>query len=103
MLYSIQKLTRSILARSGVHIMAMHHIGLSPIQEQFIQALLTGKSITDAAQLLKIGRRTATLWMKDNHPVRLEYEHVKREQSVSIRAGIQEMHTMALDALKRSL
>lgn len=47
---------------------------LSPLQISFIDHLLTGKNISQAARATGVSRRTGTRWMRPGAPVGVEYE-----------------------------
>lgn len=73
-------------------------------QQQFIEGLLAGKSISDAALLAGLSRRTVTYWLADpEHPVTLEYEKQRilaRQQFYERVAGL---HEKALKAMEDAL
>lgn len=74
---------------------------ITPIQQRFIEALLTGKNITEAALVSGVSRRAACYWLDDEkHPVRVEYDKqciVMREE---FQRRIASIHNLALKALE---
>lgn len=80
---------------------------LEPITEKqqvFIEALLSGKSITDAALITGISRRTATYWLADpTHPINIEYEKQRALQLQNFHERIAGIHEAALQAIEDAL
>jgi len=77
---------------------------LTDRQRLFIEQLLTGKNITDAADAVGISRRAATYWLHDyNHLVRLEYDRLRIMAKDAFRARIANLHNLALAALESAL
>jgi hypothetical protein len=50
---------------------------ITPVQQAFINELLTGKSITGAALIAGVSRRAATYWLQGETSVRIEYERAR--------------------------
>ena len=74
---------------------------ITPQQQSFIEALLTGKSITDAALTAKLSRRAATYWMNDaHHPVRMEYEKQRLASLATVASRVASLHGLAFSALE---
>lgn len=76
---------------------------ITDTQQNFIQALLTGKSIKEAAILAGVSRRSATYWMMSNNPVRLEYETQRLALKEQFYSRIARLHGLALQAMEDSL
>src|SRR5438874_4938290 len=77
---------------------------ITPVQQQFIEALLTGKNITDAAMTAKISRRAATYWMNDaGNPVRREYEKQRLAALSHVTSRVASLHELAFKALEELL
>lgn len=77
---------------------------ITPQQQTFIEALLAGKSISEAALVAGVSRRSATYWLHDGeHPVTVEYEKqatLHRQQFYDRVANIQ---SLALKAIEDAL
>lgn len=74
---------------------------ITPQQQSFIEALLSGKSITDAALTAKLSRRTATYWMNAAHnPVRMEYEKQRLVALATVTSRVATLHGLAFKALE---
>jgi hypothetical protein len=72
-------------------------------QQRFVELLLTGKSIAEAARVLQISRRTATYWMQQDTFVRYAYEHERQCAATAFRERIAKLHDLALTALEEAL
>ncbi|HEY4385196.1 MAG TPA: hypothetical protein VGN34_12100 [Ktedonobacteraceae bacterium] len=73
-------------------------------QQTFIEALLSGKSITDAALITGISRRAATYWLSNpEHIVNEEYEKQRALQLQNFRARIAGIHEATLKAIEDAL
>lgn len=77
---------------------------IAPNQQSFIEALLSGESISRAAMLAGIARRTATYWLADpEHPVYIEYEKQRIQRQQEFHARIAALHELALKAMEDTL
>jgi len=76
---------------------------IEAVQQQFVELLLTGKSIAEAARALHIGRRTATYWMQEDTLVRYAYEHERQKAATQFRERITKLHDLVLSALEDAL
>jgi hypothetical protein len=80
---------------------------LEPItekQQSFIEALLSGKTISEAALIAGISRRTATYWLADpQHPVTLEYEKQRILARQQFYRRVASLHEKALKAMEDAL
>lgn len=76
---------------------------ITDAQQNFIQSLLSGKSIQEAAILAGVSRRAATYWMMNNNPVRLEYEKQRLAIKEQFYSRIASLHEQALKAMEDSL
>jgi len=76
---------------------------IDALQQQFVELLLTGKSIAEAARRLRIGRRTATYWMQEDSLVRYAYEHERQKAATEFRERITKLHDLVLSALEDAL
>jgi hypothetical protein len=80
---------------------------LEPItekQQSFIEALLSGKNISDAALLAGISRRTATYWLADpENPVCMEYEKQRIMARQEFYGRVAGLHEKALKAMEDAL
>jgi hypothetical protein len=72
-------------------------------QERFVELILSGKSIAEAARLLRISRRTATYWMQEDSLVRFAYEHERLKLAQAFRERLTKLQDMALKALEDAL
>jgi hypothetical protein len=78
--------------------------GITPRQQTFIELLLSGKSISDAALEAGISRRTATYWLANpEHSVTIEYEMQRIVQRQRFQARVAALHEKALAAMEASL
>src|SRR5258707_184614 len=73
------------------------------LQQRFVELLLAGHSITEAARRLRIGRRTATYWMKEDSLVRYAYEHERLRLADEFRARVAKLHDLAMQTLEAAL
>ncbi len=70
-------------------------------QQRFIEVLLSGTSITEAARVVGVSRRTATYWMaQDGNPTRKEYERQATERALAFTTRIEKLHDLAISALE---
>lgn len=77
---------------------------ITPQQQTFIEALLQGKNISEAAIIAGISRRTASYWLNDpEHQVYLEYEKQRLAQQQDFNSRIAGIHEAALQAIEASL
>ncbi len=76
---------------------------ITELQQRFIEALLTGKNISDAATMVGISRRAATYWLLPGTPIRLEYEKQRIAYKQEFYSRIANLHTLTLKALEDSL
>jgi phage terminase small subunit len=80
---------------------------LEPItekQQSFIEALLTGKNISEAALIAGISRRTATYWLADpEHPVCVEYEKQRITARQEFYSRVASLYEKALKAMEDAL
>ncbi|SRR5260221_4378426 len=76
---------------------------LKPRQEQFIDALLSGKNITAAARATAVPMRTALRWMQNHHPVILTYEQRRLELRHAFKRRMEHLHDLTFKALEGSL
>lgn len=75
--------------------------GLTDQQRRFVEGLLLGKSIAEAARFADCSRRAATYWMRDpEHPVRLVYEQRRATIVTSFEARISRLHDLTMRALE---
>lgn len=73
-------------------------------QQRFIEGLLAGKSISEAALLVGMSRRTVTYWLADpEHPVTLEYEKQRILARQKFYERVAHLHELAFKALEDSL
>jgi hypothetical protein len=72
-------------------------------QRRFVELLLSGKSIAEAARQLQIGRRTATYWMEANTPVRFVYERERQKAAAEFRERLMRLHDLALKVIEETL
>lgn len=74
---------------------------ITPVQQTFIEHLLTGKSISMAARMAGISRRTAMYWLADEkHPVRVEYDKQRDQALAEFDRQVASIHSAALSALE---
>lgn len=74
---------------------------ITPVQQSFIELLLTGKTIAESALLAGVSRRAATYWLHDTeHPVRREYELQRARQRQELSRRVSNIHGLALTALE---
>lgn len=77
---------------------------VTPIQQTFIEHLLQGKSISDAALSTGISRRTATYWLHDQeHAVTIEYEKQVMQLYQAHHERMENLHNLALKAVEDAL
>jgi hypothetical protein len=73
-------------------------------QQRFIEGLLAGKSISDAALLAGMSRRTVTYWLADpEHPVTVEYEKQRILARQQFNERVARLHELAFKAMEDSL
>ncbi len=73
-------------------------------QQRFIEGLLSGKSISDAALLAGLSRRTVTYWLADpEHPVTLEYEKQRILARQQFYERVAHLHELAFKAMEDAL
>lgn len=48
---------------------------LTPKQKRVLSALMTSKTVTEAAETARVGRRTLTRWLNEDDLFRAEYHH----------------------------
>lgn len=74
---------------------------VTPVQQTFIELLLSGRSISDAALQAGISRRTATYWLHDpSSPVTIEYQKqasLKRDTFYQRMANLQGLALQAIE------
>ena len=73
---------------------------LTPLQLRFIELLLAGKSITDAARTIGVSRRAACNWLDPAHAVHQEYEQQRRALAYDLQERVKQVHELAMKALK---
>jgi hypothetical protein len=76
---------------------------ISALQQKFVELLLTGRNISDAALEAGISRRMATYWMQPGHFCRFAYEHERVKLHDAFMARIVKLHDMTLKALEDAL
>jgi hypothetical protein len=77
---------------------------ITPLQQTLLDALLSGKSITEACAVTGIPRRTVTRWLSQStHPVRVEYEKQRLSMVQQFRQRIGAIHDKALAAIEAAL
>lgn len=77
---------------------------ITPLQQTFIEALLSGKTIKEAATLSGVSRRTATYWLSDgNHPVTIEYEKQLAYRRQELTGRMATIYDLALKAIEDAL
>jgi hypothetical protein len=76
---------------------------VNALQQRFVELLLTGKTIAEAARVLQISRRTATYWMAEDTFVRYAYERERQEAATAFRERITKLHDLVLSALEDAL
>ena len=77
---------------------------LTPIQLRFIEYLLAGKNLSEAALLAGVSRRAACYWMNDTESVvHCEYERLRQAQQQEFQARVTGLHDLAFKALEDSL
>ena len=90
--------------RKALALVDPSEIPLNEKQHQVIDLLLTGKSITEAADEVGISRRAVTYWLHDAIGLfRMEYERRRIELRQEFRQRIAKLHDLALSALESSL
>ncbi len=84
-------------------------IALSVAQEQALEWLFTGGSVTEAAQFAGVTRQTVSRWLRTDSDFRLVYETWTSEAAVIMRARMLAASEAAMDnvihavAVKRDL
>lgn len=78
-------------------------IVITPPQQQFIEALLMGRNITQASLLVGVSRRTGCNWMTRDNPVRYEYDVQRAQLAQQFHTRISKLHDMALKTLEDML
>lgn len=74
---------------------------ITPSQQTFIEALLSGKSVTAAALTAGVSRRAGVYWLHTrNHPVRREYEKQRLNGQALLAARVAGLHELAFKALE---
>jgi len=73
---------------------------LTPLQLRFIELLLAGKNVTDAARTVGVSRRAACNWLDPAHAVHQEYERQRRALAYALAERVKEVHALAMKALK---
>jgi hypothetical protein len=77
---------------------------ITPAQQTFIEALLAGKSIKQAAMLAGVSRRTATYWLSEtDHPVALEYEKQRAYRRQELSNRVANIYELAFKAIEDAL
>jgi hypothetical protein len=76
---------------------------VTPLQQQFIEQLMSGRSVTESALFVGIGRRTACRWLEDGQPVYIEYEKQRLQHLQEVRNRTASLHSQALAALEDGL
>jgi hypothetical protein len=77
---------------------------ITPIQQAFIEHLLTGKTITQSARLAGCSRRAATYWMADSeNAVRIEYDKQRAYAQQELDNRVAKIHNLAFTALEDML
>src|SRR5258708_4795823 len=72
---------------------------LTPLQLRFIELLLAGKSITDAARTIGVSRRAACNWLDPAHAVHQEYEQQRRALAYDLQERVKQVHELAMKAI----
>src|SRR5260370_4260693 len=73
---------------------------LTPLQLRFIELLLAGKNVTDAARTVGVSRRAACNWLDPAHAVHQEYERQRRALAYALQERVRLVHELAIKALK---
>ncbi len=73
---------------------------LTPLQLRFIELLLAGKNVTDAARTVGVSRRAACNWLDPAHAVHQEYERQRRALAYALQERVRLVHELAMKALK---
>src|SRR5258708_14831416 len=76
---------------------------LTPLQLRFIELLLAGKNVTDAARTVGVSRRAACNWLDPAHAVHQEYEQQRRALAYALQERVKQVHELAMKALKEFL
>jgi hypothetical protein len=80
----------------------MSDLELSAAQEKAIEALLAGKSVTEAAIVADVNRTTVHRWLNDPR-FDLALSRSRRELREAIRARLLALGSQAIDAVERSI
>lgn len=81
--------------------MAKDNDGLTPLQHAFIDALLTGKNISQAARIAGCSSRAALYWLSDpDCPVKAVYEERRAALTAKFDERIAKLHDLTLNALE---
>ncbi len=73
---------------------------LRPRQIQFVSALLTSSSITEAARRVKVSERTARRWIEENELIKQALEDTKKDIYQSSVNSLKEAMLGSIDVLK---
>jgi len=75
--------------------------GLTPLQHRFVEALLTGKNVTQAALLAGCSRRAAMYWLRDaDSPVRMAYESRRIASIDDFDRRMMKLHELTLKTME---
>src|SRR5579872_4625404 len=81
----------------------MTTVELTAQQYNFLALLLDGATIKDAAEQLAIGRRTATRWLEEGQPVRLEYSRRRADLAAGHDARYRKLQARVLEIMETAL
>ena len=73
---------------------------LAPVQAQVVNALAQGSTITAAAELAGVSRRTVYNWLADQPDFSTAVEQARRDFCDSLRDNLKNLSALALDALR---
>jgi hypothetical protein len=74
---------------------------ITPKQQDFVERLLSGQTISEAARSCGLSRRVVTYWLGDKtHPVRIEYEKQLLAAQDGLRSRVANLHQLAFLALE---
>jgi hypothetical protein len=90
-------------AEQDASLVPMVVTAITPLQQTYIEHLLSGKNITEAALASGISQRTAARWLALGHPVHVEYEKQRLQVLAEFRSRMSTLTGMAIDTLQAAL
>lgn len=82
--------------------MSQNESNLTPSQQRLLEHLLQGKTVSEAAQLAKIGRSTATRWLADER-FKESYAKAQNEAFAEALSSLHCVSSQAVTALREIL